>query len=186
MELKPIIDVNPKINQTEYYWFQNGFSEQELDWFQNLQNIYPYLPLETEYVIERQKEIKCDDLSMWVYDKLNNFAIEANNAIWGFELSSIIDPIRYNEFFVNGVHDWNLDIGSGINYRKITMITQLSDPSEYEGGDLEIWTNGQFKTIPKIKGCTTIFPSFLLHRVTPVISGLKKSMTLWVGGGNYK
>lgn len=63
---------------------------------------------------------------------------------------------------------------------------QLSDSSEYEGGDFELWTGGGFKSLPKIKGCCVLFPSFLLHRVTPVTQGTRKTLVLWIGGGNYK
>ena len=73
-----------------------------------------------------------------------------------------------------------------LSHRKVSVIVQLSDTSEYKGGELQINTGGQIKTIPKVKGSVVIFPSYLLHRVTPVTTGLRKSLVLWAGGGHYK
>jgi PKHD-type hydroxylase len=79
-----------------------------------------------------------------------------------------------------------MDIGPHpINHRKISITIQLSDPDEYEGGDLELWAGvGQVKA-PRFQGCAVLFPSYILHRVTPVITGTRKSLVLWVGGGHY-
>ena len=196
MELKPIFNIDTRVDQTEYYWFQQGFSEEELGWFNNLKDLYPFeiasivgsTTPNTEVRNSRIKWLHYDERTDWVYEKLKNFSIEANNTIWGFNLTSIIDSIQYTEYPEGGGHyDWHVDIGPGsINHRKISIVTQLSDPSEYEGGELEIWCGGQFRQIPKIKGCTVLFPSFLLHRVTPVTSGVRRSMVLWAGGGSYK
>ena len=196
MELKPIFNIDTRVDQTEYYWFQQGFSEEELGWFNNLKDLYPFeiasivgsTTPNTEVRNSRIKWLHYDERTDWVYEKLKNFSIEANNTIWGFNLTSIIDSIQYTEYPEGGGHyDWHVDIGPGsINHRKISIVTQLSDPSEYEGGELEIWCGGQFRQIPKIKGCTVLFPSFLLHRVTPVTSGIRRSMVLWAGGGSYK
>ena len=82
---------------------------------------------------------------------------------------------------------WHIDIGPGsINHRKISCTIQLSDPDEYEGGDLEIWTGGDFKTIERKQGCAILFPSFLMHRVTPITKGTRRSIVLWMGGDSYK
>jgi len=196
MELKPIFNIDTRVDQTEYYWFQQGFSEEELGWFNNLKDLYPFeiasivgsTTPNTEVRNSRIKWLHYDERTDWVYEKLKNFSIEANNTIWGFNLTSIIDSIQYTEYPEGGGHyDCHVDIGPGsINHRKISIVTQLSDPSEYEGGELEIWCGGQFRQIPKIKGCTVLFPSFLLHRVTPVTSGVRRSMVLWAGGGSYK
>ena len=57
---------------------------------------------------------------------------------------------------------------------------------EYEGGDFEIGSGGEFKKLSKKKGSGILFPSFLMHRVTPITKGVRKSLVLWVGGESYK
>jgi PKHD-type hydroxylase len=41
-------------------------------------------------------------------------------------------------------------------------------------------------TAPKKKGSVILFPSFTMHRVTPVTKGVRRSLVLWVGGEAYK
>jgi PKHD-type hydroxylase len=80
-----------------------------------------------------------------------------------------------------------MDFGSGdISNRKLSITVQLSDPSEYEGGELQFMINQHIITAPKEKGTAIIFPSFALHRVTPVTKGARKSIVGWIGGPPYK
>ena len=114
--------------------------------------------------------------------------VEANKTMWNFNLYSVIDSIQYTVYSEGGGHyDWHMDIGPGsISHRKVSVTIQLSDPSEYEGGDLELWYGGGVIQIPKNKGLTVIFPSFSMHRVTPITKGTRKSLVLWLGGEHYK
>jgi PKHD-type hydroxylase len=114
-------------------------------------------------------------------------ATEANQ-LWGFDLHSIIDDIQFTEYEAGGGHyDWHIDIGpKTISHRKISIVIQLSDPEDYEGGDLELMPGNYSFAVPKKKGAVVLFPSFILHRVTPVTSGLRRSAVLWVGGSHYK
>ena len=66
--------------------------------------------------------------------------------------------------------------------RKISIVVQLSDPLEYEGGELQISDGGTNRVCEKTKGTIIIFPSYLLHRVTPVTKGTRRSLVLWVTG----
>jgi PKHD-type hydroxylase len=194
MDLYPLYGIDNTIDQTNYYSFDFAFNEQELEWISNLQKCYSFETASTfagdtnEFRKSKIKWMHHDGQSAWVYDRIRDLSIEANNAIWKFNLHSIIDSIQYTEYYEGGGHyNWHTDIGPGsINHRKISITIQLSDPNEYEGGDLELWSGGDFKTMPKQKGAAVLFPSFLLHRVTPVTKGVRKSLVLWVGGSPYK
>jgi len=73
--------------------------------------------------------------------------------------------------------------------RKVSMVVQLSDPSEYEGGELQYFKGGNpenSESIMKMKGLTVVFPSYMMHRVTPITKGVRKSLVLWLGGEHYK
>jgi PKHD-type hydroxylase len=193
MKIAPIFDVDTSVDQTNYYCFKDGFSEEELEWIDNLKELYPFEEATTIGNGDgiRKSEIKwmhSDDKSFWVYEKIGQYIQQANNELWKFDLHSIIDSIQYTVYYEGGGHyDWHIDIGPNpINHRKVSCTIQLSDPNEYEGGDLEIWTGGEFKTIERKQGCAIIFPSFLMHRITPITKGIRKSLVLWVGGGAYK
>ena len=195
MDLKPILPIDTDIDQTNYYWFQNGFNSSELEEIEKLATKYPYTDatiIGNESINEsiRKSKIKWvhpDDNSQWLYDKFAGMVIEANKT-WKFNLYSIIDSIQYTEYLAGGGHyDWHVDIGpKNISHRKVSIVVQLSDPSEYDGGDLELWNGGAIKSIFRGRGTTVLFPSFTMHRVTPVTRGLRKSLVLWVGGEHYK
>jgi PKHD-type hydroxylase len=195
MDLKPIFLPKEDINQTNYYWFNGGFTSDEVDKIIEDAKEYPFikaLVVDEENTDKfRKSNIKWlpfDSKWEWVIDRIMSQVVEANNTIWNFDLKAIIDNIQYTEYDGNGGHyDWHLDIGPGsISHRKISIVIQLSDPDDYVGGDLEIMIGSDHTKIPRGKGNVVIFPSFLLHRVVPLISGNRKSLVLWVGGGQYK
>ena len=78
--------------------------------------------------------------------------------------------------------------------RKISMSLQLTDGSEYEGGDLEFCSENipskdrEFTSCKdaRNKGTFIFFPSFLFHRVKPVTKGIRKSLVVWFIGRPYK
>jgi PKHD-type hydroxylase len=114
--------------------------------------------------------------------------VESNQKMWKFDLSTMNESIQYTEYYGSqeGGYDWHMDCGIEIqNQRKISVTVQLSDSNEYEGGDLQ-FNIGKELTAPSKKGAAIIFPSFYLHRVTPVTSGIRKSFVLWVGGEPYR
>ena len=114
--------------------------------------------------------------------------VEANQKMWKFDLSTMNESIQYTEYYGSqeGGYDWHMDCGIEIqNQRKISVTVQLSDSNEYEGGDLQ-FNIGKEMTAPSQKGAAILFPSFYLHRVTPVTSGIRKSFVLWVGGEPYR
>ena len=194
MNTKPVFNLNPTVDQSNYYWFENIFSTEELEWINNLQNLYEY-QLATVIGGDDIKDIRKsnikwihhDNTSAWVYDKIQSMVLEANQ-VWNFNLYSIIDSIQYTEYYADGGHyDWHMDIGpNSINHRKISITIQLSDPNEYDGGDLEIWTGQGLVNVPRSQGSATLFPSFMIHRITPITKGVRKSLVLWVGGDHYK
>jgi PKHD-type hydroxylase len=82
-------------------------------------------------------------------------------------------------------YDWHIDLGPGKNSsRKLSLSLQLSDSSEYEGGELE-FMNVKEKTSREI-GTLITFPAFLTHRVTPVTKGTRKSLVAWISGDSFR
>jgi PKHD-type hydroxylase len=184
-------------NYTNYYWFNDAFSLDELKKIELLTNDIPYqyggvgelnsARLESNYRSSKIKWCPQTQNWEWVYDKLAAMIKEANEMLWGFDLYHMRELIQYTEYNGNGSqYDWHMDCGLGIqNQRKVSVTVQLSSPDDYEGGDLE-FNLGQILRAPKLQGCAVIFPSFFLHRVTPVTKGTRKSFVLWVGGEPYK
>ena len=192
---------NP-VNQTNYYWFEEGFTPEELLKIETQVAELPFQVAVTEQggqekgenLDSRSSSIKWIPFSedtKWIYDKIGTMAYEANKEMYNFDLNFMPEQIQYTEYYGTdkGHYDWHMDIGSqgSMPFRKLSVTVQLSGPDEYDGGDLQFWTGGQYPISgPKGKGNVVIFPSFLLHRVTPVVTGTRKSFVLWLGGGHYK
>ena len=108
---------------------------------------------------------------------INEIILDHNKkAKWNFVLKEF-EPLQYTAYETNDHYDWHIDIGPGaISHRKVSVVVQLSDSSEYTGGILEVSTGSNSLKVSNKKGAVILFPSFLQHRVTPVASGLRKSL----------
>jgi PKHD-type hydroxylase len=185
-------------NLTNYYTFSSGFSDLELEFIENIaakvasQNASVLGSPEdiTEYRRSTIKWLPITDESNWLYEKLFKFADEANNTMWNFNIGDSVENIQYTIYDSSdaGMYDWHIDCGGTppVCFRKISIVVQLTGPDEYSGGDLILKYGKHDTFIPKNKGRVVLFPSFMLHRVTPVESGTRKSLVLWLGGLPYR
>ena len=147
----------------------------------------------------------------WLYQRVENMIINANEeAGWGWTIHSMekLQFVRYN---LNEHYSWHVDGSSDIfdvyadpnnlNYfgkiRKISVSVNLSDPNDYDGGELlfvdntvkdgvslddMIYSPKEFKG----KGSSVVFPSFAHHKVTPVTRGTRYSLVAWILGPPWK
>jgi len=104
--------------------------------------------------------------------KLEAAVQRANNLLWQFEIIGF-EPFQLAEYREGDGYDWHLDIGPSASTRKVSLTVQLSDPADYDDGDLEI-----FGQAPADRACgsATIFPGYLLHRVTLVTRGIRYAL----------
>jgi PKHD-type hydroxylase len=74
-------------------------------------------------------------------------------------------------------------------YRKLSVTVQLSAPGDYEGGDFHLRDLYNKKDITlkgtRDRGTIIVFPSILLHRVTPVTEGHRYSLVQWYDGPDF-
>ena len=184
-------------NQTTYYWFKNGFNDEDI---QRVKDYIQKLEFEESTTFSgndksiRDSQIKwidCNPETEWLYEKIYNYAKEANDSIFNFKLYFSKDSIQYSKYSENGKYDWHIDIGEGENnLRKLSCSILLNDPKDFEGGDLELFCGETFdskKNIMELKrGYAVFFASFLIHRVMPIIKGNRKSLVMWFGGTPLK
>lgn len=185
-----------QVNHLNYYYFTNAFTPSEI---QKIIEIGEKLPKQKGYVLgeneDQESDYRISEISWveennetrWIHEKLVDYAITANKAMWDFDIWGFGDSLQYTKYFGDGGHyDWHLDLGPNVSNRKLSCVLQLSTPEEYEGGSLQINPGGNILEVPKGLGTLVFFPSFLLHRVTPVSSGVRKSLVTWFCGANLR
>jgi PKHD-type hydroxylase len=118
---------------------------------------------------------------------IRNAVIKINRDYWNLELAGYTEPLQFTHYPAgNGHYKWHMDSGNGkLSLRKLSVVIQLSDPSTYEGGELQVQTEGRV-IADKEQGNVIFFPSYMQHRVTPVTSGERYSLVLWISGPPYR
>lgn len=143
------------------------------------------------------KWIRRDHQIQWLFDRISLSALRANMDCFHFDLPNApylnYDSLQFTEYSSKGEqhYDWHTDNNWLTNWpethdRKISCVVQLTDPSQYEGGKLEL----EGCSIPEGKfqnaGDMILFPSFLKHRVTPVTKGKRQSLVTWITGPRFR
>jgi PKHD-type hydroxylase len=119
----------------------------------------------------------------WLFGKLMQICQQVNQQHFGLSLFGYTEPLQISEYGEGSFFDWHLDMGNGrYSVRKLSFVVQLSDPGDYEGGDLQVMGGPEPFTFPRSRGAMALFPSYILHRVTPVTRGTRMSAVGWIGG----
>ena len=123
-----------------------------------------------------------------MYKDIEQIMKTTNGNHFGFDGMQITEMAQYTEYPEGGFYDWHVDNDVNCQHeppvRKISMTCLLSPENEFEGGDLELMSEGK---VAKIKqGHIVFFASFIRHRVKPVIRGNRKSLVMWFGGTPFK
>ena len=123
-----------------------------------------------------------------MYQDLNKFIQQANENHFGFGDIRVTEQAQFTEYPEGGFYDWHMDCDVNMQHeppvRKISMTLLLNDPSEFEGGDLELMAPGKYAKLKQ--GHAICFASFLNHRVNPVTRGMRQSLVVWFGGKAFR
>jgi PKHD-type hydroxylase len=127
----------------------------------------------------------------FVFDELWKMAIQANDRYFGFHLSKL-DYLQVAEYQSTNHDEYRRHhdvfyINSTEYHRKLSVVIQLSDPSDYEGGALELYDIQEQPPVIDFKGIgtTIFFPSFTQHAALPVTRGTRYSIAAWIEGPKW-
>ena len=129
----------------------------------------------------------CDDTEFkWIYKRIWKWAKIANEDNWGFEIQGWKDTLQHTYYPTEGGHyTWHTDIGGdGIDHRKISGTVLLKDCED--GGRLQFKNGKENTDIVLDVGDAVFFPSWYLHRVTPVKQGERESLVSWISGQPFR
>ncbi len=146
----------------------------------------------------------------WLYDELWEIVLEINRQNWGYNIEAL-EELQYSQYFKDHFFGWHRDTIDTVGRlsksnrpdltRKISLSIQLSDPTEYSGGVLELNQNEMgdpetpdtsdpktrsgeidIREMAASRGSIIAFPSIIRHRVSPIRHGCRKALVAWVGG----
>jgi PKHD-type hydroxylase len=144
------------------------------------------------------QDIRSTDIIWWVpcektkhiWEKIIQAIADVNNQFFHFDLTGCYEPAQLGLYKAKdkGHYDWHVDGGMKQGTpRKLSMALLLSDTDDFKGGNLEIKAvNDEPVTVEQKQGRAWFFPSWALHRVTPVTKGIRRSLVIWVGGPPFK
>lgn len=123
----------------------------------------------------------------WAYEIVWAETLKANQLLQ-FDIVPLHDTMQLARYDADdqGFFRWHSDTVPEDTTRKISIVVPLTDGGEFEGGVLEFNENGAIRAVPQRAGCPVIFPSWLLHRVTPVTAGRRYSLVAWIRGPAWR
>ena len=124
----------------------------------------------------------------WLYNRLWAAVDQCNRQFFDVELSGVEPNVQVGRYDStdSGFYDWHTDLGVSSPTRKLSISVQLSSSEDYDGGDLELMYAHAPTRLDRKRGSIIIFPSFMLHRVTPVTRGTRWSLVAWVLGKRWR
>ncbi len=148
----------------------------------------------------------------WTAGLVWHYIERANRENFLYDIRNIDgESMQYTQYGVGEFYGWHNDAGIGCHYkpvsvgnqhegrqqdfiqenlelvRKLSFVVQLSDPDDYEGGNLQLLAeDGKSYFAPRKKGTVIVFDSRTSHRVLKVTKGERKSLVGWVVGPRWK
>ena len=209
------------MNLFNYFWYFSGvltpkFCDEVIKYALSKEEVmartgaYKNKKLKKQEVLDLKKKRNSDLVWLndkWIYREIHPYVHLANkNAGWNFEWDRS-ESCQFTKYKHNQYYDWHTDPWDKPydkegpdkgRVRKLSMTCQLTDGSEYKGGELEFDFRNydpnmrdeskHIKTVKEIlpKGSIVVFPSHLWHRVKPVTRGTRYSLVVWHLGYPFK
>jgi PKHD-type hydroxylase len=135
------------------------------------------------WLYPEQEEVK------WIYKRITDVVLDINSKFFNFDLFGISEALQFTNYKApSGKYGKHVDRGYGFSVRKLSVSIQLTDSKKYKGGELKLY-DGEDKcgvVMNKNQGALVVFPSYVLHEVTPVTKGERNSLVTWVSGNQFK
>lgn len=126
----------------------------------------------------------------WFRQRASFIINSLNGQYYRFDISSY-EAFQFTTYKGDekGHYDWHIDSHHEAvtnDIRKLSFVMFMSNPSEFDGGQLEIMIGKDPLIVEQVKGRVVVFPSYTVHRVSPVTRGLRKSIVTWTHGPLFR
>lgn len=178
----------------QYAFWTNGFTKQECEEIirlGTLAGIDKAVVQKNEQTCGVNEAVRKSEVSWihpnqqteWIYRKITDIVMSLNNSFFKFDLFGLTETLQFTKYTApDGNYDKHTDAAVNMLVRKLSFTLQLSDPKDYEGGDLLLHIGPSPAIMEKKQGEVSVFPSYTLHEVTPVTKGTRYSLVAWVTG----
>ena len=183
---------NFELDQVNFYAFWNNeFSKEECQTIINIAKNKGLIKGKTRGESDvRDSKISwlypIDDMD-WVFRRVTDMALSLNERFFKFDLFGLNEGFQFTNYEApSGKYGKHVDRGINTPVRKLSISIQLTDPEEYEGGELYLYEEDKGILMDKSQGTLIMFPSYVLHEVMPVTKGERNSLVSWVTGKQFK
>jgi PKHD-type hydroxylase len=186
-----------------HVWWNDAFTDQQLD---EIETHCSQLSLDEgktvgETIDHRSSNVRFVDKNestQYIFDTFNTVIDELNNQFYKFDLYGY-SSFQYTTYNAEnlGKYDWHTDIildhkmqdnMREQSTRKLSLVMVLNKPGiDFTGGEFQINLGSEetATTLDMTRGKMYAFPSFIIHRVKPVLTGVRKSIVIWVEGPKF-
>jgi PKHD-type hydroxylase len=127
-----------------------------------------------------------DDLD-WVFRKITDIVLNLNERFFKFDIFGLNEGLQFTNYKApSDKYGKHIDRVPDSVIRKLSLSIQLTEPKEYEGGELFLYEEEKGTEMKKEQGTLILFPSYILHEVKPVTKGERNSLVSWVTGKQFK
>ncbi len=178
-------------NTNLYAFWKNAFSKEECQTIINIAKNKGLIKGTTKEESDvRDSKISwlypIDDMD-WVFRRVTDITLNLNERFFKFDLFGLNEGFQFTNYEApSGKYGKHVDRGINMSVRKLSISIQLTNPEEYEGGELYLYDNDKGTLMDKTQGTLILFPSYVLHEVMPVTKGTRNSLVTWVTGKQFK
>jgi len=123
----------------------------------------------------------------WVFRKITDIVLDLNERFFKFDIFGLNEGLQFTNYKApSDKYGKHIDRSLDFIIRKLSLSIQLTDPKEYEGGELYLYEDEKGTLMKKEQGTLILFPSYTLHEVKPVTKGERNSLVSWVTGKQFK
>lgn len=123
----------------------------------------------------------------WLYERLTSAITDLNSRFFKFHLIGLLEPLQFTSYSSPGAkYGKHTDRAINILNRKLSFSILLSKKTNFKGGEFYLYENENGLLLPQEQGKLLLFPSFVLHEVTPITKGERNSLVGWVTGNRFK
>lgn len=174
-------------NSTLYFQIERLLNEEQL---RSIDSILKEAPYEDgrNTATDSAREVKSNlqlNMQSQHYMAIQQILLQALNGNELFRTSTLpknIYPFLISKYQKGNAYGWHVDspLMGNMMRTDIAMTIFLNDPSEYEGGELELQTSFGNITYKLNKGDAICYPCTQVHRVKELISGERHVAVTWI------